>query len=275
MQWTDILILIALGLGIAIVTTMSGVGGGVFFVPVLIYLEGLQITVAREISQFAILGTSLVGSITYLRQKRVNVRVGLIAAAFSVAGVLVYKYFFAFLSNAIVTLVFALFLLFLAVYYITPILYNYFKKRNSPPQAMTGEVPTSAAVSMGEMPSPQGVKWVLKAALLFFVGGFVAAMLGVGGGIIFVPTLSTILDFPIHFATATSSFTIVFNAITNVLVAGFRGQIDYVLGSALIVGAMPGAYIGAKYSRKVPKDPLKCVIAAVICAVGILMLTGV
>ncbi|HMF33529.1 MAG TPA: sulfite exporter TauE/SafE family protein [Candidatus Lokiarchaeia archaeon] len=285
----SILILIALGFSIAIVTTMSGIGGGVFFVPIIMFIESVPITVAREISQMVILGTSLVGAITYLRQKRVNLKVGGVAAACSVAGVLVCKFYLMFLSNEIVTLIFAVFLIIISFYFVAPFLLQFWKKHTTrlatanisaeapadvSPEALAGAptgVPQDSCI-MGEMPAYTGKKWVLKTAPLFFGAGILGALLGIGGGVIFVPVLNTVLDCPIHFCTATSSFVIVFNSTANVLVAGFRGQLDFLVGGSLILGALPGSYLGARYSQKVPKEVLKAILSAVLIMIGVIML---
>jgi hypothetical protein len=269
-------ILIALGFVIAIVTTMSGIGGGVFFVPLIMYVESIPITSAREISQMVILANSLVGTVTYLRQKRVNLKVGGIAAVFSVSGVLVCKFYLMFLSSQVVEIIFAFFLITIAVYFVTPIILQWWRNRAT--RASQPEIPHNQAKDacvMGEMPEYIGKKWILKTAPLFFGAGILGALLGVGGGIIFVPVLNTVLDCPIHFCTATSSFVIVFNSLTNILVAGFRGQLDFVVGGALIIGAVPGSYLGARYSQKVPKDTLKTILSCLLVVIAIIMLAGI
>lgn len=61
----------------------------------------------------------------------------------------------------------------------------------------------------------RGVQFTYTARLypgmiVAFVGGFVGAMLGLGGGVIYVPILTALIGLPAGIATATSTFTILF-----------------------------------------------------------------
>lgn len=47
---------------------------------------------------------------------------------------------------------------------------------------------------------------------LAFVVGFISSLLGIGGGIMHVPALVHVLDFPVHVATATSHFVLAMTA---------------------------------------------------------------
>ena len=48
--------------------------------------------------------------------------------------------------------------------------------------------------------------------------GYLSSFLGIGGGIIHVPALVYLLDFPVHIATATSHFVLAIMALTGTLV---------------------------------------------------------
>ncbi|MCE7741575.1 MAG: sulfite exporter TauE/SafE family protein [Candidatus Heimdallarchaeota archaeon] len=61
----------------------------------------------------------------------------------------------------------------------------------------------------------RGIKFKYRAKLLpgifiAIVGGFIGAVLGLGGGVIYVPILTMALGMPAPIATATSTFTILF-----------------------------------------------------------------
>ena len=53
--------------------------------------------------------------------------------------------------------------------------------------------------------------------LSLFVG-YISSVLGVGGGFIHVPALTSLLNFPVHIATATSHFVLAIMALTGTLV---------------------------------------------------------
>jgi len=272
MEGFEVFILVGSAFVIAIVTNICGIGGGVFFVPLLMYFEGIPITIAREISQFVLLCGSSVSSISYFRQGRVQIKAGGVAVVFSIAGVLVFKFYFSFLNDATVQGIFGSYLLFTAAYFLVPILRQRLHSKTIPAEKTEMPGREIRAVFMGEPPNLNGKNWVLKSASFFFAGGFLGAMLGTGGGVIFIPTFCTLLDFPVHFATATSIFTLSFDALANVIVALGRGQILFPLAGTLAAGAIPGAYLGARFSERVPKDALKGVLSVMFVIVGTILL---
>lgn len=85
--------------------------------------------------------------------------------------------------------------------------------------------------------------------------GFLSSLLGIGGGIIHVPVMATVLHFPIHIAAATSQFVLMFMAAEGTAVHFSTGTLhwDSSLGKALILaaGAIPGAQSGAWLSHRV------------------------
>jgi uncharacterized membrane protein YfcA len=88
--------------------------------------------------------------------------------------------------------------------------------------------------------------------IAFFVG-VISGLLGIGGGIIHVPALTQVLDFPAHIATATSHFMVAvttFAAIDTHLVSStFTSDIGRV--AVLSAGAVIGAQFGARLSQRV------------------------
>lgn len=75
-------------------------------------------------------------------------------------------------------------------------------------------------------------------------------MLGIGGGIIHVPALIRLLNFPVHIATATSHFILVIMALTGTIVHIVMGsfsnesaQQTIFLGTGVLIGAQAGALL--------------------------------
>jgi uncharacterized protein len=105
---------------------------------------------------------------------------------------------------------------------------------------------------------------VLAAALLGFAGGVVGGMLGVGGGILFVPALALVLGLTQVEAEATSLL-----AVVGVGVVGAWRQYGYgnvrprdgVLMGALSVAGVAG---GVAVANLLPEHALKLLFAAVM-----------
>ena len=83
---------IAIGFAAGMTSGMLGVGGGILFVPGLVFFLGLTQLSAESTSLLAIVPVSLVGAWRQHRYGNVRVRDGLIVAALSPAGVLLGVY---------------------------------------------------------------------------------------------------------------------------------------------------------------------------------------
>ncbi|MFM7062233.1 MAG: sulfite exporter TauE/SafE family protein, partial [Actinomycetes bacterium] len=77
------------------------------------------------------------------------------------------------------------------------------------------------------------------------VAGFVAGLLGVGGGIVMVPMLTGPLKFPVRAATASSLVAVAIFSLPALVTHAVLGHINWFFASALMLGVVPGAQVGA------------------------------
>jgi len=89
------------------------------------------------------------------------------------------------------------------------------------------------------------------------VGGF----LGLGGGIVLVPFLTTIFKMPMHQAVALSLAAIMANSIVSSNNYMKKGMVDFKLVTPLCIFASVGAILGSNVSVYIPGDYLKIVFA--------------
>ena len=83
--------------------------------------------------------------------------------------------------------------------------------------------------------------------------GFLAAIMGVGGGIIMVPALIYLLKVPTNVVVGTSLFQIIFVAAFTTIVQSTANQtVDMVLALVLMLGGVAGAQYGARAGQEVP-----------------------
>jgi uncharacterized protein len=103
--------------------------------------------------------------------------------------------------------------------------------------------------------------WVL-AAILGFAGGTVGGLLGVGGGILFVPALAIFLSEPQLRAEATSLLAIIPVAIVGT--QRQRGYGNVRLRDGLVVGALSplGVLAGVALANAIPERALELSFAA-------------
>lgn len=112
------------------------------------------------------------------------------------------------------------------------------------------------------------------AGLMGVVGGFIAALAGVGGGIIFVPALALVLGLTQVVAEATSLLAIVPVAILGTWQQRNTGDVH--LRDALImgVGSVITAVLAAFVATKLPQSTLRILFAAFMVIIAVRIWTG-
>jgi uncharacterized protein len=101
------------------------------------------------------------------------------------------------------------------------------------------------------------------AALICVAGGFVGGIVGVGGGVLFVPAMTVFLDINQVDAESTSLLIIVFVAFVGA--ARQRGYGNVNLGDAAVIGVLSplGVLAGVVVANAVPERALELMFAAV------------
>ncbi|MCD6523875.1 MAG: sulfite exporter TauE/SafE family protein [Thermococcus sp.] len=112
---------------------------------------------------------------------------------------------------------------------------------------------------------------MLKYLGYFAVGvfiGILAAMFGLGGGFLVVPTLN-LLDVEIHHAVGTSSAAVVFTSLSSAIAYARQGRVHYKAGLLLASTAVIGAYIGAWMTSFISAPQLKVIFGLALVVVAI------
>jgi hypothetical protein len=110
-------------------------------------------------------------------------------------------------------------------------------------------------------------------AILSFLGGIASGLLGIGGGVLMVPILTLIVGMPIHFATATSMFTITFSSTSEAVQHYFANHTNFEYALLLALGAVLGAQVGAFASKKISGKNLRRLFGLIILIIGIQMIS--
>ncbi|HEV7414803.1 MAG TPA: sulfite exporter TauE/SafE family protein, partial [Tianweitania sediminis] len=100
--------------------------------------------------------------------------------------------------------------------------------------------------------------------------GFLAAIMGVGGGFIMVPALIYLLKVPTNVVIGTSLFQIIFTAaFTTIVHAATNQTVDVVLALLLMLGGVAGAQYGARAGQKLRGEQLRLLLALLVVAVAL------
>lgn len=117
-------------------------------------------------------------------------------------------------------------------------------------------------------------RWQPILPIIGVVAGTLSGFLGLGGGVVIVPSLSRGLRVPQRIAHGTSLTIIVPIALCGAVFYIIRGDIDWILVAELAGGGILGAIIGAKAMMKVPEHRLRQGVGILLLVSAILMLGG-
>ncbi len=111
--------------------------------------------------------------------------------------------------------------------------------------------------------------------LLGAFGGWLAGLLGVGGGLIIVPVLEWVFtshgigrDISMHLALGTSLTTIVFTSISSVRTHHAHGAVDWRLLGTIVPGVMLGTLLGTAIAARIPGHTLQVIFVAFLLFVS-------
>jgi len=258
------LILPVAGFFIGIVAAMTGVGGGIFIVPLLTGLFGFIPQHAVGTSLMTIIFTAVAAAYSYGKQKRIYYRTGLLLAITTVPGAYLGAYLTTVISPSLLGLTFGVFLLGISLHMML----------------RGGRGKEAAAPAGGGIPDPavadaQIVRSSRKIALglgLSFFGGLASGFLGIGGGVLGVPIMTLGMGIPIHFATATSMFTMIWTSTSGVTRHALAHHVHALQAVLLALGTVLGAQLGAGFSRRVSGRALRRIFGLVLLAVSLQMI---
>ncbi|AQR74473.1 sulfite exporter TauE/SafE family protein [Sphingomonas sp. LM7] len=276
------LVIVALGLGVGLLSGMFGVGGGFLTTPLLIFY-GIPPTVAAASAASQVTGASVSGVFAHFRRGGVDVHMGLVLVAGGVVGSIVGAGLFRLLqaSGVIDTVIAILYVLMLGSIgglmlheSITAVRVERGarpprprKRRHHPLVAM---LPLrSRFYRSGLYISP------LAPLLLGFFTGILTVLLGVGGGFILVPAMLYLLGMGTQVVVGTSLFQILFvTAAATMVHATTTKAVDIVLAVLLLIGSVAGAQLGARLALKAKPEYLRLALALIVLGVALRMLLG-
>jgi uncharacterized membrane protein YfcA len=114
---------------------------------------------------------------------------------------------------------------------------------------------------------------IARLILIGLATGVAAGLLGVGGGFVMVPALVYLLATPQREANGTSLAVIVPVAIVGATILGGGHQVNVEVGIPLAIGAVGGAVVGARLTRRLSDLILRRAFGIMALAVGIVMIS--
>ncbi len=252
----EVIGLMIFGLGVGTYGTLVGIGGGPIIVPFLLICYDFEPEIIVATSLCVVLFNVISGSIAYWKQERIDIITGTKFGLATIPGALLGTLIPGYFTHRILGVIFGVLLLILAVY----VLVEKKTERSSRKKSLDTEHPginglLSRNLVERRIVDSDGRKYVYSFNENLGIGlsaviGFVATMLGIGGGVFHVPMLKKILNFPVHIATATAHYKLAICAAFGLIPYLCSGWVNFRIAVPLGVGAVVGAHIGAHFSKK-------------------------
>lgn len=225
------LLAVAAGIPIGFQLGMTGTGGALFAVPLLIYVVGVTVQQAAAISLVVVAVSSLFGACNYGRRAEVKSKATLAFSWTGIVGAWLGAYGNHLIPKEIFLVAFRVLLL-VARWLIV-------RQRHLPDHSERKS--QCAEVFPGRC-------W-LKAAAIGLGVGLINGLFGVGRGFLIVAALVLTLDFPARLAVATSLSIIAIIATAGIAAHAEFGAIDSKLTFFIIVGSIAGMLFGARFEH--------------------------
>jgi hypothetical protein len=262
---------IIFGSGVAAggVGALLGIGGGVFFVPLLHVALGFPLRTAAAISLTTVIATSSAVSARRAGQHLINLRLGMLLEVATVAGSLLgglTAYLFS--ETALQRLFGAVMVVGAAAVLARVNRRNVILDQTVDPGRLGGRYYEDE--SGGTV--VYRVKRLPVAIVASFLAGNVSSLLGIGGGVFKVPALNALCGVPLRVAAATSAFMIGVTATSGAIIYYGRGDLPVLAAAPAILGVQLGSWAGLKLTDRLPAKALKVMLVVVMGAVAVLML---
>lgn len=223
--------------------SLTGLGGGVVIVPLLTSVFGVDIRYAIGASLVSVIATSSGAASTYIKQGFTNLRLGMFLEVATTIGALVGALIATFVSVKALTIVLAIVLLYSAYLSQQPRTEH---SDNEPPDPLVTHLRLN-----GTYPTPDGLMSYQVYSVpvgfgLMVVAGVLSGLLGIGSGALKVLAMDQAMRLPFKVSTTTSNFMIGVTAAASAGVYLQRGYIDPGLSMPVMLGVLPGAWLGAK-----------------------------
>ncbi len=258
----EIILFLLLGVGVGTFGSLVGLGGGIICVPIFIFFLSEGGIFQYFHTAASIVGTSLFivminaasGTFAYLKQGRIYLPAALPFALATLPGAFLGSYIVDNFTGKQLNFYFGAFLLIIAI-----IMYlnNMYTKKAD------------------VLKIPPEFKFNKKLGICSSLGvGFLSSMFGIGGGVIHVPIMVYLLNFPVHIATATSTFILAICSMFGVVSHLFLNHIVWIPAISISIGAAVGAQIGAKISKKTKSKIILTLLSISMFALGLKLMIG-
>lgn len=268
-----------LGLLVGLILGLTGAGGAIIAVPLLIFSLNLDVAHSAPIALLAVGASAALGAIIGLRQKIVRYRAAMFMALSGACITPLGLFAARRVPPAPLALLFSAVLL-----YVAWRMFRQARSQNGVPGARTedqGDAALAASIrtpcrlnaATGRFSWTTPCMYALGASGL--LTGFLSGLLGVGGGFVIVPALRRCSDLPMNAIIATSLMVIALVSSSAVLTAAATGHLNFAIAVPFSLGALAGMGLGRMIAPSIGGYRLQMGFAGVatVVAIGLMVRT--
>jgi hypothetical protein len=250
---------------------LTGLGGGVVIVPLLVLVFGVDLHYAMGASLVSVIATSSGAAASYVKEGYSNIRIGMLLEIATTFGALAGAWLVASgsVSKDVIAVIFGLVLLFSAF------LSGRHRKEqpaDDRPDPLARRLRLDASYPTPAGPQPYHVHGVPVGFGLMFLAGVLSGLLGIGSGAMKVLALDQAMRIPFKVSTTTSNFMIGVTAAASAGIYLSQGYIDPGLAMPVMLGVLLGSLLGARVLVVARTKLLRRVFAAVILVLAVQMI---
>ncbi|GAC1619989.1 MAG: sulfite exporter TauE/SafE family protein [Nevskia sp.] len=258
---------ILLGAVVGLILALTGAGGAIIAVPLLVFGLDWDVGRAAPVALLAVGAAAALGAVLGLRARIVRYRAATLIAAIGSLVTPLGLYLAQRLPAAPLALIFAAVLLFVALR-----LY-----RQASRELRGGADPRAARDAAAcKLSSETGrFRWTALCTRALTqagaVTGFLSGLLGVGGGFVIVPALRRSTDLPMNAVVATSLMAIALISLSTVTVSALAGRLDVAVAIPFALGAMAAMLAGRRVAARLsgPRLQQGFAVIAAVAALGL------
>lgn len=263
----DVMIIILLGILVGLVMGLTGAGGGILAVPLLVFSLDLTIVESAPVAMLAVGISAVVGALLGLKVKIVRYRATLLIAFCGILMAPIGVWIAYRLDTRLMSVLFAVVLGWVAY------------KTVHETYGQNLEAPFESAPLCIRNDYSGRFIWTSSCAASLSLSGAIAGtlsgLLGVGGGFVIVPALQRYTDLAMQSVVATSLAVISLVSLTSVAASFSAGHLDFGIALPFAAGSVVGIGAASMLRPLIPQKYLKLVFGIMCFIVAVAMIIKV
>ena len=272
--WLSLIFLLLISIAAGTIGSMLGLGGGIVLVPALVLLFDVDIHLAIAASLVSVIATSSGAAATLVEDGLTDLRLAMfLETATVVGGVVGAAIAVTLLASRGDVLVLAFVPLVILGAVLMLLRRSDDVRASAPADGLAERLKLSGEYYDERRQANVAYRVSQTRTGLAFSGiaGLASGMLGIGGGIFYVPSMNSFMSVPLRVAGATSMLMVGVTAVAGALVFLFAGDVVLPLTAPVALGVLAGSAIGIRLQSGASIPWLKGVFAVVLSAAALSM----